>query len=299
MAVSTGQKILDADIINRFITDVTNVILANPLVHSGNVVTKYVPQNGNVPVVPVSLLGHTSEIPKPVIVGAGPGKRVNAKELYDAMVYVTHVLTRVGTYEFNVYYRTDGGSRKVSTTTGKALYTADYIRTLSPVGTNGLVKGNKITAQTIITLLQSCVSAWMNTKRYHSVSARTYCHSSCWGDCHSYIACHVDCFDESGGGLNCHTNHTGECVICYEGTLGTGPDGSSVPTDCHGNTPGCYQDGCNVNYTTGGTTGTGWGTPGGKEPPWNSELSQNTNMNSSNVSVDYNVGSAGEGGYHP
>lgn len=270
MAIASGQKILYADIINRFVSDVTQVVLQAPIVHSGNVVTYNVPRTGAVPVVPVNLLGHLSEIPTPSIVGGAPGNRVNAKELYDAMVYVTTILTRVGTYQFDVYFGTDSGYHRVNSVGGKALFNASYMRTLPAVGNGGVAKGNKITAQNLIALFQNCLSAWQNTDRHHNIHSARYCHSSCHSSCHSYchtnVDCHVDCHDPTGWLGVCHTDHKNECDMCQGSDLGI-RDGEEIDNpSCHGNTPGCYSNGCNSACDVSNSEDTGV------------EFNQNTNM---------------------
>lgn len=209
MGVVIGTKIIPSDIVNLFITKVKNRIISG----CNDINNK--PYLDGHQCVPSNILGNLNEIEDPVI-GSTNG-RINAEELYDALVNTTHVLTRVGTWQYNIYLKTDGGRRLKKSKNGTAFYTIDKIRDLSPVSNPNVKSGNKITANDIIELMNSCYVAWNTTSKYHHYDEYQYCHSSCHGSCHGNCNCnatHIDCYNNMGGAGGCDTCHTDDYSQC-------------------------------------------------------------------------------------
>lgn len=207
MALTIGNVIITNDIINNFVSQVKNVIL-NGANHKSNI-----PYLQNYQCVPTNVLGDINSVPNPSVndIG-GTNNSINALKIYNSLVEVTHILTRVGTWSFNLYLSTDSGKRLVGSTNGTALFETSYIKTLNPeVDLSGVIKDNVISVDSINKLLDSCLTSWENTSRHHEYNEVTYCHSSCHSDCHndchnSCDECHDNSCHDSGGNSSCHTN---------------------------------------------------------------------------------------------
>lgn len=217
MALKVGDTIITTDIINKFVRDVKNKILSGAN-HSGNI-----PYASGYLCVPTEILGNIHDIPEPHI--GNPGEPVTALSIYNAVVNVTRILTRVGTWNYQRYLQTDSGYNLTLDQSGKALFTNAYIRTLPRVPDSGVKSGSRITVSSINDLMTACFNAWQNTSKHHNYKRDNYCHSSCHNSCHSSChnesschsssggGCHYDCYGNDHGGWNhpCHTDDSSRC----------------------------------------------------------------------------------------
>ena len=214
-----NNKIYDYTIINGFIQKVQNVIL-NGVNHVRNI-----PYCNGRQCVPTEYLGSLTEIPLPDVGDAN--NKISALEIYNALVYVTTILLRTGTwsYERKRIREVNGSSGydNYESASGRAFFSASYSgdRVLRSFNNDYVIEGNKITVEGLNDLFTNLYNAWSTSNRPHHPESIIYCHYNC--------NCHGDC--------NCN---------CYEPQS---PDCQYVPGRCHQNCYGNNQYECHVdNY---------------------------------------------------
>lgn len=166
-----------------FITQIKNVIL-NGANHSGNV-----PMDGSYEMVPSSILAALSSVPDPSV-GFKDGP-ISASQIYNNLVEVTRILTRVGTWSYTRTYRTNTTVEVQASGSGKALFNSSYIRTLPSVANAGVAVDSVMSVSSLNRFLANLLSAWNSANKYHHVTQLDLCHS----DCHN--VCHSNCYSKS------------------------------------------------------------------------------------------------------
>jgi len=182
MAITTNDIITIDDIHNGFTELVMNTILENAYDIDN------VPMDGSYYCIQPDRLGSKASLPTP---NAGlKGTGISAINLYNNLVALTTVLTRVGTFSYVRTYQINRTVHTQFTLSGKALFTESYIKTLSAVTNDDVVSGKVISSAGINNLFANLLAAWTNTEKHHNEITNNLCHSNCHSNCHS--DCHVN-----------------------------------------------------------------------------------------------------------
>lgn len=245
MSYESGQKITTSDIVNQFVSKVVNTAKSGAIDASNVPKSSYYSQY----VVNPSWLGTFSSLDlKPTIGSSGAKVTANNtltyNSLYSAMIYITKLLLRIGTYEYYEHYGNGSGYTKVYSKSGKALFNASsYNKVSSGCGLNPSTPGNGgVTANSIMSitsisaLITNCCNAWSNGVKPHSRKINYQCHTNCHTDCHNN--CHKECYS--------HTNKSG-----YGSEAGGEGDAC-----CYANGPWVYGDLAKQGYVCYGPKNT-------------------------------------------
>lgn len=184
MGYVSGNAITTGDICNAFTNQVYNVIL------NGAVDINSVPMDGGYVCIQSNRLGNKNTLPKPTI-PAVSGNAINALQIYQNLVSITTVLTRVGTWSYLRTYGVNKGTRTDCSKSGKALYNESYIRTLKNPNNTTVLSGQTISIAGLNSLFSDLMRAWNSTDKHHNSIHVSLCHSNCHSDC--YSDCHNDC----------------------------------------------------------------------------------------------------------
>lgn len=183
MAISSNSPIIPSEINSGF----SNAVIATIL--SGAYDINNVPRDGIYECIQSSRLGNRNSIPTPNV--GSSGEIISAAKLYNDLVSITTVLTRVGTFSYVRTYQYNYTTTTVFSASGKALFTADYIRSLAAVSNPDISTDKVISANNINVLFANLLTAWNNTSKHHNVITNATCHSDCHSDC--YSDCYSDC----------------------------------------------------------------------------------------------------------
>lgn len=216
MAIGSNNVISLDDIINGYITNVYNPII-NGAYHSGNIPTESI-YNCIEPERLGNLSNLSSTINKTLNNVGTKGGTITASALANMMIECTRLLTRVGTWSYVRTYRTSNSRYKtyeyddegdescyghfewheksdttstVSSKSGKALFSDEYIKTLARTPNYKPASGAVITASTLNSFFADLLSVWNSTSKYRNSVVINSCHSVC------YNACYSDCHDDS------------------------------------------------------------------------------------------------------
>lgn len=186
MAMTVDTVITTGVINNDFISQVKNTILSG-VNHSGNV-----PMDGSYEMVPASILGALSSVPNPSV-GVKDGA-ISASQIYNNLVEVTRILTRVGTWTYTRTYNTNGNISVQHSGSGRALFNSNYIKSLPAVANGGVALDGIISIRSINTLFANLLAAWRSANKHNNVKrvdlCHSRCHSNCHSDCHSKSSCY-------------------------------------------------------------------------------------------------------------
>ena len=194
MANITSGNVVTIKTINDVFTEtVVDVILNNAYDINNAPVDKY--SGKTYKCIQDGRLGDKNDLP---VVNAGiSGTIVTAMELYNNLVSMTTILTRVGTFTYVRRYRSSNDGVDSYTTQktvkGKALFNDSYIKTLKSF-TNPVTSNSIISADTINTLIANLLTAWKDTNRHANSKTVTLCHTDCHTDCHNDCNANDDCY---------------------------------------------------------------------------------------------------------
>lgn len=186
MAINSKEIVAINDITNGFTNTVMNVILANAYDINN------VPMDGSYYCIEPDRLGNIQNLPKPNI--GAKNTLVSAINIYNNLVALTTVLTRVGTFSYVRTYGVNSSRRTDYTLSGKALFNASYVKTLANVPNDGVLSDKVITSADINTLFANLLSSWSNTAKHHNSISNNLCHSNCHNNCHSDCNNDSDCY---------------------------------------------------------------------------------------------------------
>lgn len=184
MGYASNNNITSGDICDAFTNQVYNVIL------NGAVDVNSVPRDGGYVCIQTERLGNKNTLPRPSI-PAKSGNTINALQIYENLVSITTILTRVGTWSYLRTYGVNNGRRTDCQRSGKALFNESYIRTLSRPNNFTVLTNRVISISGLNALFAALLSAYNNTDKHHNSIHHALCHSNCHSNCHS--DCHNDC----------------------------------------------------------------------------------------------------------
>lgn len=184
MGYASNNNITTGDICNAFTNQVYDVIL------NGAADINNVPRDGGYVCIQTARLGNKNTLPRPSIPAAG-GDTINALQIYENLVSITTVLTRVGTWSYLRTYGVNKGTRVDCQRSGKALFNESYIRTLIKPDNTTVLTNQVISIAGLNALFAALLRAWNGTNKHHNNIHHSFCHSNCHSDCHS--DCHNDC----------------------------------------------------------------------------------------------------------
>lgn len=277
MSMNSGNKICTGNIIDDFVSTVVNVINSGCYDINSIPVSPYTGTRA----VPQQYLDSIHSIPTPNMGTAGyeiyarqPGsasynKNITYGAIYNAIVYVTRSLLKIGSFCFYEYQLATGRPDNLTklneyTFQGKCIFNDNTV--FSQFGINGMyqaplnpdnpsdggvVLGGTITVQSLNALFANCITAWDNAAKIRCDTVHEYCHSNCHTNCHD--DCHSDCYDHT------NTSGPGTGIPAGDGCYKNGPwvygsladqgyrchsDGS----DCHTDSSGSCFD-CHTDYT--------------------------------------------------
>ena len=188
MALRVDGRITDSDIADAFNTTVIDTILAGAY-HADNI-----PMDGSYQCIPSNRLGTLSSVQRAQ--NLGPAETVvNAQNLYNELVRLTTLMTRVGTFTWIRTYNTDGVISITGQKSGKALFNTSAVMSLATVsGSHNVKAENIISVVGLNTLLSNLLTAWQNSPHPSSDERLDLCHSRCHSDCYSDCNCNSSCY---------------------------------------------------------------------------------------------------------
>lgn len=170
------------DINDEFVSNIMNTIL------QGACDVNSVPKDGIYNCIQPERLGNKNNLPKAQF--AVKGEIVSAVNLYNNLVALTTVLTRVGTYSYVRTFKYQDQIVEEYRTSGKALFNDSYIRQLKEVRNESMKPQSILSANSIKDLFTELLNSWRDTSKHHNEITNELCHSNCHVDCHS--DCHSD-----------------------------------------------------------------------------------------------------------
>ena len=226
MAIQTNSIPNATEVMNKWITDVENVI------YSGAYTSNNPPVLNGHQCIPSSMLStrtvHNS------YVGVSNGK-MSAADVYNRLLSLTQNLTRVGTFscvekknitrwgtEDSHFDRYDATGNTLS---GKAIFTTSYVVTMQAPSTSYVSTNIVISANKILSLIADYLTKWASANKYHHSSESLICHDSCHNNCHN--DCHDDCHSDCHGNCHdvCHSNNCHSNTGCH----------NTCHSNCHSN----------------------------------------------------------------
>lgn len=203
MAISSGQLININDIINGFMNNVYNPIIANCYDNT------YIPSDLHYPMIDSSILGNI-EVSKAAITNylnsiGGSGSTVNAVNIAQFMSLALQVLRKVGTWSYARRYDDNGTYVTKYSSSGKAIfsdeYTSNYIGAFGDnqllIGTvpgPGIQSNEMVTASQITNYYTILLQKWNNIIKPRAsktvYTCHTNCHTNCHDNCHSNNSCY-------------------------------------------------------------------------------------------------------------
>ena len=191
--INEHDKVISGTINNKFKEAVIDKILEDAVDISNPPTVTY--KNVVYTCIQDGLLGDKKDLPSYEAIDSGT--IITAMDLYNKLVEIVHVLTRVGTYSYILRYKsTDDGKVSYSnkkTAAGKALFNDSYIKTLATV-TNPIASNEVIQASTMNTLMSNLLKAWNNTSKHANTKTDTLCHTNCHNDCHNNCNANDNCY---------------------------------------------------------------------------------------------------------
>lgn len=191
MALVTGSIVNKEDIINKFKTNIIDIVTSNA--YSNSNIPKITGQAGTVPAVVKADLGGISEI-KNISLDSGI---INGTTVYNIMIAVMKNCSRVRNFTSNLYFETNGNKALEKTLTGKAVFKptlatvpSGYTRNkngsllVNPNVTNN-VSGKTGSLDRLDALCNAMLEAWKSASKDQLVYNYYSCHSSCHSSCHN------------------------------------------------------------------------------------------------------------------
>lgn len=190
MALVTGSIVNKDDVINKFKTNIIDIVTSNA--YSNSNIPQIAGQAGTFPAVVKADLGGVNEI-KNISLGSGI---INGTTVYNIMIAVMKNCSRVKNFTSNLYFETDGEKALEKTITGKAIFKSTlatvpsgYTRNKNgniltdPKVTNN-VSGKTGDLDRLDALCNAMLEAWKTASKDQLVYNYYSCHSSCHSSCH-------------------------------------------------------------------------------------------------------------------
>lgn len=271
-SMMSNQKITTNAIINDFVLNVINRITANTY----DVSTIFRSGNTGVYVVDPAYLDSLRSIPLPNIGYTGmkisaynSDRSITYLSIYNAFMYITKYLLKIGGFKYTEYKLSDHGNLNLLTHSGKAIFSDQVIfdnlhyyninnATLAgdnyPASSGGVSEGNKISINSLNTLMNLCVSMWMNSNKVLCTSVKTYCYDDCHSDCDTYVDnCYSGPCNDPYDNANCYGN--GSYVCGDAQNQGYTCNENSYDGECHSDSGGggskCHTDSTVFTIHTG------------------------------------------------
>lgn len=188
MAVASEHPVTGKDVAKLFNEVVIDEIL-DGIYHADNV-----PMDDIYQCVPTEMLGTLSSIERPEDLGPS-GTGCDAMVLYNELVRLTTILTRVGHFTWVRTYNTNGVIAIQNQMEGDVLLNSSYVRTLATVDPDHTVKSEApIQAFSISSLFGKLIDAWAASDRHSEDFRLDLCHSVCHVVCYSNCNCDCNCY---------------------------------------------------------------------------------------------------------
>ena len=184
MAIVSKNIININDINTEFTQKVINTILSDAYDINN------VPMDGSYYCIEPDKLGNKDSLPTPNV--GSPNTLVSAINIYNNLVSLTTVLTRVGTFSYIRTYQVNSSIQTQYSLSGKALFNTSYIKSLPAVPSDTIAKGKVINSADINTLFANLLAAWNTAAKHHNTVSTNLCHTNCHSNCHS------DCHSNGG-----------------------------------------------------------------------------------------------------
>ena len=190
MALAKNNIVTRTDVINKFKTNVIDIVLSNT--YSNSNIPQITGTAGTFPAIVQNDLGGKNEISN-ITLGSGI---INGTTVYNIMIAVMKNCSRVRNFTSNLYFNNNGTSSIEKTMTGKAIFKnslptvpSGYTRSkdgnllVNPSVTNNI--SNTIgDLDKLNTLCNNMINNWKKVCADEIVYNYYSCHSSCHSSCH-------------------------------------------------------------------------------------------------------------------